>query len=154
MSQSDQTVIWCPNGIRKIDPAYRIQDTPEKMNLAELNSTIKDDSLKKKPSDSKLLISFPNTNSLYEGYANLIQIGFKSKKMKRFHLECDGCDTIFPKTKHHATDWIIKVSRTDKVTIRAIGKNGNVLTQSSFPVFPIPAPIIYFDDCKAQEILK
>lgn len=150
ISQSDQTIIWCPSGIRKIDPAYRIQDMPEKMNRLELDSTNQDSSKSTKQNDKTLIVSLPYTNALYTGFDNLIQIGHTRALIKQYEIQCEGCDTLYPAKNSFENSWIIRSNNTEKITLRALNKKGKIMGTSEIQVLPLPTPTVYIDGLSAQ----
>lgn len=152
--QTDAVIACPPYKVRKIDEAYRISSTPEKLSLTELASTVKDSTASTKQKENMLIVSLPNTNMLYPGYSNLIQLGFTDTNIEQYTLECDGCDTLFEAKNSSENTWILRANNTDKITLRALSNQGEVIGTSEIPVFPLPSPTVYLDGLDAQTVLK
>jgi hypothetical protein len=139
-------------GVRNTEEAARISETPKKLDVRDLNSS-EEDSIKLKKRN-QLIISIPNSNFIYAGYANLIHISLNKRTMRKIALECTGCDTLYQITSDNNSQWAIRANNTSKVIIRAVNQKAKVLSEVELPVLGIPQPNVFLDGLNAQSTLR
>lgn len=102
--------------------------------------------------NENIIISFPELPVLYEGYDNLIQVGFVSKKEKQLTIECRGCDTI-KLIDSDLNHYVIRPGETDKVQLTVKDKRNRKLHDFEYRVVKVPRPFLIIDGNESNQKL-
>ncbi|XOV67963.1 MAG: hypothetical protein ACFHU9_02095 [Fluviicola sp.] len=101
---------------------------------------------------NEVVLSLPNSNALYVGYTNVVEMSFKKRKIKNITVECDYCDTLIQDSKIKS-EWMIKAGDSTHLTLTAKRKNGKVIGKQKFKVMSPPTPTLFLDSGNAKSTI-
>lgn len=104
---------------------------------------------------SNVVLSFPNSVVLYEGYSSVLKVGFTEKRIKKFNLECEGCDTLYQRSENDLTEFVIAPADTDKIVLKLKDRKKNIIVERfEIKVTKPPVPTLKIDNQDSQEKIK
>lgn len=104
---------------------------------------------------SNVVLIFPNSVVLYEGYSSVLKVGFTEKRIKKFNLECEGCDTLYQRSENDLTEFVITPADTDKIVLKLKDRKKNVIVERlEIKVTKPPVPTLKIDNQDSQEKIK
>lgn len=102
-----------------------------------------------------IVLNFPNSVVLYENYSSNLKVGFTEKKIKKFKLECEGCDTLYQKSKNDPSEFVVTPRDTTKIVLKLIDRRKNIIVeQLEINVTKPPLPTLKIDYQDSQEKIK
>ncbi|WP_417265110.1 hypothetical protein [Brumimicrobium sp.] len=105
--------------------------------------------------NGNVVIVFPNSAVLYEAYSSVLKVGFTKKKIRKFILECEGCDTIYQKSENDPTEFVLTPGSVNKVVLKLKDPRKNtILERLEIKVTKPPAPTLKIDHHDSQYKVK
>jgi hypothetical protein len=102
-----------------------------------------------------IVLHFPNSVVLYEDYSSILKVGFTEKRIKKFKLECEGCDTLYQKSENDPTEFVVTPGDTNKIVLKLIDRRKNIIVeQLEIKVTKPPLPTLKIDNQDSQEKIK
>lgn len=104
---------------------------------------------------SNVVLNFPNSVVLFAKYSSILKVGFTEKKIKKFSLECDGCDTLYQRSENDLTEFVITPSDTNKIELKLKDRRKNIIVERlEIKVTKPPVPTLKIDNQDSQEKIK
>ncbi len=90
--------------------------------------------------NGNVVVSIPNSNHVFVGFNNVVELGFSKKKSKTIHITCSNCDTLYFLKENK---WVIRPKSADQQLVLIIKNHKNqILHEREIPVFKLPQPSV------------
>lgn len=97
-------------------------------------------------------VVFPESHVLFEGFNEHLIIDIPQRKLKKYSVECDDCDTIF-KLENGKNHYIIRADNQGDVRIIVKTAKGKIVVDKKVWVTAIPPPILTINGHSTENIL-